>query len=176
MKCEYCEIISGNEKAEIVYQDDDILAFIKEDAYSPGQITIIPKEHMTIFEMVPNKILEKMTVVANKLGMAIFDTLGSHGTNIFIENGLGANQTVPHFAMHVIPRSENDSLDLQWQPQQVPEDELQEDFIQIQSNAEGMSISDQEKKEDVTVSSDKTEVVLEDEGDNYLLKSLKRKP
>ncbi|MBU1111258.1 MAG: HIT domain-containing protein, partial [Nanoarchaeota archaeon] len=48
MKCEYCELISGSEKAEIIYQDDEVLAFVKEDAITPGQITVIPKEHFTI--------------------------------------------------------------------------------------------------------------------------------
>lgn len=176
MKCEYCEIISGDEKAEIIYQDDDVLAFVKEDAITPGQITVIPKEHFTILEMIPNKLLSKMVNVSNKLGMAIFDTMGVQGTNILVENGLGAGQTVPHFAMHIVPRKENDGIGLQWEPQQLLPEELEEDFIQIQSNAKEMSISDEEPKKEVTVSSGKTEVVLEDEGDNYLLKSLKKRP
>ena len=46
MKCEYCEIISGKEPAEIIYQDDEVLAFVKEDAITPGQITVIPKENL----------------------------------------------------------------------------------------------------------------------------------
>lgn len=175
MKCEYCELISGKEQTDIIYQDDEVLAFVKGDAITPGQITVIPKEHFTILEMVPNDILSKMVNVANKLGMAIFDTMGVQGTNILVENGLGAGQTIPHFAMHIVPRKENDGIGLQWDPQQLSEAELEEDFIQIKSNAKEMSISDEKPKEEVKVSSDKTEVTLEDDGENYLLKSLKRK-
>jgi len=176
MKCEYCEIVAGKKKAEIVYQDDDIVAFVQEDAITPGQIIVIPKEHLTILEMLPVKTLQKLTSIANKLGMALFDSLGCQGTNILVENGLGAGQKVPHFSMHIVPRNENDGLNLQWQPQQVPEDELQEAFIQIQSNSEGLVVTDKEEPKEVVVESEKTEAVLEDDGENYLLKSIRRKP
>ncbi|MBT3298103.1 HIT family protein [archaeon] len=179
MNCEYCEIISGNQKANIIYQDDEILAFVKEEVISPGQITVIPIEHLTILEMVPGKILDKMFTVANKLSMAIFETMGCHGTNIFVENGLGGGQTVPHFSLHVIPRYENDNLKLNWVPQQVLPEDLENDFIQIQMNAEGLTISDEipsEESEDIVVDEGDTEVVLKKQDDeNYLLKSLRRR-
>lgn len=183
MNCEYCEIVSGKQKANIIYRDDDVLAFVKEEVISPGQITVIPIEHHTILEMVPGKIMDQMFTVANKISMAIFETMGCHGTNIFVENGLGGGQKVPHFSLQVIPRYENDGLKLSWEPKQAIPEELENAFIQIQMNAEGLKISDEvppeenAEGEEIIVDEGDTEAVLEKKKDeeNYLLKALRRR-
>jgi histidine triad (HIT) family protein len=186
MKCDYCEIIDGKEPVEIIFRDKDVLAFVDYKALAPGQITVVPTEHYTILEMVPNKILEKLFNVANKLSIVAFEVLGVQGTNIFIKNGLGANQTVPHFAVHIIPRKENDGLNLMWNPQELSEFDLEDAMVQITSNTEGLDIS----KEDTIEDSGVEETTGEDAGDgeegnakkpkkekqNYLLKSIKRRP
>ena len=176
MKCDYCEVVKGNEPREIIYQDDDLMVMIEQVALAPGEIVIVPKEHYTIFEMLPKKLITKMSNIANKVGVAVFDSLGCQGTNILINNGLGAGQNVPHFALNIIPRFENDNLNLQWNAQELNEADLEDAFIQLGSMTEGLVIEDHDKVE-VVKTEGKTEVVMEkDEDDNYLLKSLRRKP
>ena len=170
MKCEYCEL----RKSEILYEDDEIAVIIKDTAVTPGQITVMPKEHFTILEMVSNKIVEKCFLAANKVSIAIFESLGAQGTNLLIQNGLSANQKIPHFSIEVIPRREEDGLNLQWTPQQLMEDELESVFSQLK----GAKISLKEKKEkEIKVEDEQTEMVVEEEGkENYLLKSIRRIP
>lgn len=166
MKCEYCELEKG--RAVIVYEDSEVVAAVKDTVVHPGQITIFPKEHFTIMEMVPDEILSKCFSLANKIGAAVFEGLEAQGTNIIVQNGISAGQKVPHFAIEVIPRREGDGLKLQWEGKQMMEDELEMVIKQLQSVA----------KEVPKVEEKKTEaVVKKKEGEeNYLIKSQRRIP
>jgi histidine triad (HIT) family protein len=171
MKCEYCEIIERNREPEIIYQDEEVIVAIKDLTTTTGQVTVFPREHNTILEMVPDNILEKCAILANKVGMAIFDGLAAQGTNVLIQNGLGAEQKVPHFGIEIIPRREGDDLNLQWEPKQVMEDELEATLMAIKESLN--------KKEEVKV--EKTEEKEEgkkekSDKDNYLLKSIRKIP
>lgn len=169
MKCEYCELVERSSKAQVLYEDNEIMVVVKDMIFTPGQVTIFPKSHFTILEMVPDAILQKCFTIANKVGMAVFDGLGSQGTNILVQNGLSAGQKVPHFAVEVIPRREEDNLNLRWDPQQVPEEEMDRTHQMLTEVVMG---------EDVVIpKEEKTTVVNKIGGkDNYLLKSLKRIP
>ena len=170
MKCDYCEIVQ--EKRNIVYEDNEVIAAVKDTALAAGQITVFPREHVTIMELVPDFVLQKCSVLANKVGMAIFEALGCQGTNIFIENGLAGGQKVPHFAIEVIPRAENDGIQLTWQPQQIAEDELEVTASILKEELERPARIKEEKKEEKP-----TEKIAEKENTrNYLLKALRRLP
>jgi len=158
MKCELCET------KEILYEDVDVVVAVKDVALTPGHLTVFPKEHFTILEMVPEKILKRCANIATKVSVAVFDGLGSQGTNIMVRNGLGAGQSVPHFAIDVIPRQDGDNLPLEWKPLQLMEDEMELAFTQIQEGLKLVKDTKQEKKSE------------KPKGPNYLLKSLRRIP
>ena len=170
MTCEYCEIIEGKGKAEVLYQDDDLLIVIKGLAVAPGQITIFTKDHQPIIEMVPDEIIKKCSVMAKKVSIAVFEGLGSLGTNVLVQNGLGAGQKVPHFAIEIVPRRENDGLNLQWEGKQLEEVDLETTFEALSK------VADEPVKIGGSESSDGSEEKVIDDKDNYLLKSIKRLP
>ena len=183
MTCEYCEIADGKGKAEILYQDDDLVVAVKDLGVTPGQITVFPKKHATIMEMVSDEVLEKCSVMANKVSIAVFEGLGAQGTNIIVQNGLAAGQKIPHFAIEIIPRQENDGLNLQWEPKQLMEDEMESTFLALKEGVEkGVEPIKEEKKEEKK-SSDKSDDKKEDsekkkkeDKDNYMIKQLRRIP
>ncbi len=125
MKCEYCEIVEREGKAPILYIDEELVVAIKDKVMAPGQITIFPRKHYTILEMVPELLIAKCSVVANKVSMALFESLGCQGTNILISNGLASGQSVPHFGIEVIPRIEEDKVGLTWEGKQLNDDEFE---------------------------------------------------
>lgn len=177
-ECDYCEIVAGRQPAQVIYKDDDVVAFVAYNAITDGQITIIPTKHFTILEMIPHELLNKLGDVTNKVGMSVFDGLGAAGTNILIQNGLDAGQSVPHFSMHVVPRKENDGLKLEWEPKEIDEPTMEDAFMLITTNTENLDISKEDGSEIVANEGD-TQVVLEktdDEEENYLIKSLRRRP
>lgn len=178
MNCEYCEMAKGKSKnVEIIYADEEVAVAVKEAVLTPGQITVFPKDHFTIMEMVPDNILRKCAQLANKVGIAVFESLGCQGTNILIQNGTGANQKVPHFAMEIIPRREGDGLKLEWKPQQLMEDEMETTFLMLKDKGEQLLNLGKSEEKVVIVAPEESKKVKEEEGkENYLLKSLRRLP
>src|SRR3989344_3239827 len=174
MNCQYCEL----RKSAILYEDKDVAVIVKDTAVTPGQITVLPKQHFTILEIVPNELVEKCFLVANKVSMAIFESVGSQGTNIIIQNGLSAGQTVPHFAIEVVPRREEDGLNFQWQPKQLNEQELESLLSQLSEVKVNLKEKAETKdKREIKVKDENTEIIVEKDGKkNYLLKSIRRTP
>jgi len=164
MKCDYCEL--ERERFNIIYEDELAVAAVKDAAVLPGQVTIFPRQHFTILEMVPNDVLRHCIVLANKVGSAIFDALEAQGTNIIIQNGLAAGQNVPHFGIEVIPRREGDGLNFQWPSKQLTEDELEMLFQELEEG----------KKTKAEEAPESNEPPTKEEKENYLLNSLRRLP
>ena len=54
MDCVFCKIVNKELPAEIVYEDDNFLAFLSIDPVSPGHTLVIPKEHHRWVWDVPN--------------------------------------------------------------------------------------------------------------------------
>ncbi len=123
MTCIICDLI--NEKKETIYQDDKVVVLLVSKAFTLGHIKVVPKNHISIFEQVPDEILSYMITVANKFATILFDTLGLHGTNILIQNGVGAGQTIPHFTIDVIPRKSGDNLNLKWDMNKASHESLE---------------------------------------------------
>jgi len=175
-KCDYCEIAKKKIKAEVVYEDDKVIAVVKDLATALGQICVLPKEHYTILELVPNEVVDHLFRIVNKLSMAIFESLGVQGTNIIVNNGTAAGQEVPHFCVEIIPRKEGDGLNFEWKPKQLMEEEMDTAFLMLKEEGDKIIITKEEKKEKV-FHDEKTEMIVEKEGEeNYLLKQLRRLP
>ncbi len=179
MKCDYCEIAKKEIRDDVVYEDDQVIAVIKDLAPLPGTVSIFPKEHLTILELASESLTGHLFKIANKLSIALFESLGVQGTNIIVQNGTAGGQKVPHFSVDIIPRKENDGLDLQWKPLQLMEGEADKAFSALKDDLGNLVLGADEKKK--VVKSGKTEVVLEKEKtadgeENYMVKQLKRVP
>ncbi len=158
-----------------LYKDEKVAVALRDKVFMPGQLTVFPVEKFTILEMVPEDVLAKCFLLANKVSIAAFESLGSQGTNIIIRNGLGAGQNVSHFGIEVVPRVENDGLNFEWQGkrailQQIKpeqEEELERTASLIKEALENVKPVEQ---------GDEEEVKEEEEKNNYLLKSLDKIP
>jgi len=117
MNCEYCK-----EQRNIIYDDGLILGFLDSNPYTKGHIVLIPKQHYTIMEQVPDEVIGNLFVVANKISAILFDVLKVNGTNVLINNGI--DQEIPHMSLNIIPRDEKDNLNLSWEPKKADEDDL----------------------------------------------------
>ncbi len=179
MTCELCDIISGESKAAVLFEDDTTVIAVRDNVLTPGQISVFPKEHAPILEMISDDVLGHCANLANGVSVAVFETLGAKGTNLLVRNGLGAGQNIPHFSIEVIPRQENDGLNLQWEPKQILEDEMDRTFVLLKD--ELVSLQQQKSKvEEKVVEKKETESteekIKDNEKPNYLLKSVRRIP
>ena len=102
--CVFCKIIRREIPGAIVYEDNDVLAFLDISPTAPGHTLVIPKEHHETFLGTPRKLMYNVMDVAQRIGQVQIKTLKAQGVNILINNYPPAGQSVPHFHVHVIPR------------------------------------------------------------------------
>ena len=110
--CVFCRIIKGDLESKKVYEDELILALIAKNQVSNGHTLVIPKEHYENIFDIPKELLTKLMVVAQELAVKYQTELNATGINILHASGKDAQQSVPHFHIHVVPRYPNDGLDL----------------------------------------------------------------
>ncbi len=107
--CIFCQIITGQKQATIIWQDDSAIAIQDIFPQAPSHLLIIPKEHYSdITECKDNLLLGKMLNRASFL--AAQEGLSS-GFRIVINNGKQAGQTVSHLHIHVLGGRE-----MKWPP------------------------------------------------------------
>ena len=124
MSCPLCQVKEKQFQSLTLYEDEQVMAILHPYPAQKGHVLVFPKMHVQIITLVPDEVLAKMYLVAQKLAAAVFDGLGAQGTNILLPNGELAGQTLPHFALHVLTRAENDGLKLDWEPKPAPQEEL----------------------------------------------------
>ena len=172
--CVICQIIEGKVPSKKLYEDDEVFVFLDFNGATPGHTFVVPKEHFPIFEQVPDKIVEKLFKISNKVSTALFETLQVQGTNIFITNGVSAGQSVAHFVINIIPRKEGDGVNLQWQPRQLSEEEMSTVELKIKEGAENVGGFEAGSNEQIEKTEEKRETIANDE-ENYLWKSVNRR-
>ena len=104
--CIFCKIINREIPASVVYEDDDVMAFLDISQTTKGHTLVIPKEHHKNFLATPSEVSNKVMEVAKRIGMAQVEMLGAKGVNILTNVNEAAGQSVMHFHVHVIPRYE----------------------------------------------------------------------
>jgi histidine triad (HIT) family protein len=173
--CIVCQIIGNSVPSKKIYEDDSILAVLDVNGASPGHCFVIPKNHYSIIEQVPNIEIGNLFQVANKISIAMFDSLRAKGTNIFVANGIPAGQTVAHFLINVMPRSENDGINLQWQPKQLSEEEMSTVELKLREGASKMTLFDSKQDISKPISAPTTISMTSDE-EEYISKQMRRLP
>lgn len=108
MDCLFCKIIKGEIGSEIIYEDDDIMAFLDINPTTNGDTLIVPKEHYENIYDIPEEILLKLNNVYKKLYPIYKEKLGCIG--LTLTNNLEYAQEIKHYHMHFIPRYSNDSV------------------------------------------------------------------
>ena len=122
--CIFCAIAAGDGPAEIIEQDEHTVAFMDINPWTRGHALVIPKQHAkNIFEIEDDE-LGYVAVAAKRLATRMRDTLHCDGVNLLNSAEPAAWQTVFHFHVHVIPRYEDDPLQLPGRPMDVEQDEL----------------------------------------------------
>jgi histidine triad (HIT) family protein len=171
--CVLCQIIDGTIPSKKIYEDDDILAILDFNGANPGHSFVIPKQHIPILEQVPSHLVGKLFNIANKISSTLFDVLKVQGTNIFVANGVPAGQKVAHFMVNIIPRKENDGINIQWPAKQLSEEEMSTIELKIKDGIGGVGFETPEKP-----TKQEKEPVSESisEEDNYMVKQLRRIP
>lgn len=123
--CLFCEIIRGKKPSHKVYEDEEVYAFLDINPKVRGHTLVVPKEHNeTFLDLDPTQIDELFESV-QEVAKAVTEATDADGFNLMQNNGRAAGQVIDHVHVHILPRTQEDDLDLGWS-YEPEEGELQE--------------------------------------------------
>ena len=110
--CIFCKIIKGEIPSYKIYEDDKTYAFLDIKRDTIGHTLVIPKQHCTNILDCDEEYLSAVANAVKKISNHYVDNCGFSGVNIINASGVSAQQTVFHFHVHIIPRKDDDGMDL----------------------------------------------------------------
>lgn len=109
--CIFCDIVRGAAPASMVYQDEQVVAFLDIRPVNPGHVLVIPRVHAACLAELEADLGGHMFQVAMRLGQALRQaSLRCEGVNLFLADGAVAGQEVLHVHLHVLPRFQGDGF------------------------------------------------------------------
>ena len=101
--CLFCKIVRGEIDAEVVHDEDEVLAFNDINSKAPVHVLVIPRQHVANLEEVgdlPDAVVKRLfevaSLVAEELGVT------ENGYAVRVNNGRDAGQEIFHLHMHVM--------------------------------------------------------------------------
>lgn len=124
--CIFCKIIKGDIPSNVIYEDDDFKVILDVGPVAKGHSLILPKKHYQDFYELPEELAVKVIKLAKKLVPQITEKLNCDGFNILQNNKEVADQSVPHYHMHLIPRYEGGQKLFAYTPLEFSAEEMTE--------------------------------------------------
>ncbi|MDP8253832.1 MAG: histidine triad nucleotide-binding protein [Candidatus Kaelpia aquatica] len=103
MECIFCKIVNSEIPAELVYQDDEIVAFRDIHPKAPTHILIIPKRHIDRISDISKEdsgLIGKMVFIAKELAQS--EGVAESGFRLVFNNNKDAGQEVFHIHLHLL--------------------------------------------------------------------------
>ena len=103
MECIFCQIVAGKVPSEILYRDEEVIAFRDINPQAPTHLIIIPQKHIPFLthlteEQLP--LIGHMVNIANQLARK--EGISESGYRLVINCGEQGGQLVPHLHMHLL--------------------------------------------------------------------------
>ena len=103
MECLFCQIIAGKIPADIVYQDDEFLAFRDINPQAPKHVLVVPKAHigsLTDLTEEQESLIGRLIVRANEIAKK--EGIAESGYRLTVNCGADGGQIVPHLHFHLL--------------------------------------------------------------------------
>lgn len=103
MSCLFCNIIDGKIPADIVYQDNEVLAFRDINPQAPTHILCIPRKHISTtndLSAEDEALTGKLLLTAGKLAKQM--GIDEDGYRLVMNCNGHAGQTVFHIHLHLL--------------------------------------------------------------------------
>ena len=107
--CIFCKIINQHNRANIIYENEWVLAFLDANPVNQGHVLVVPKVHVEHLTDLSSELLSQTMATVQKIMSAQMEQPGVDGVNVMQNNYEAAGQTVPHVHFHLIPRKTGDN-------------------------------------------------------------------
>lgn len=108
--CIFCKIINKQIPSSVVYEDNDVVAFLDISQATKGHTLVLPKKHYSNLLEIEDEVLAKIIKVAKTIAISMQDSLGAQGFNLVNNCNEVAGQSVMHFHLHIIPRYDHEEF------------------------------------------------------------------
>ena len=109
--CLFCKIIEGEIPSKTIYEDEIVKVMMDINPISDGHLLILPKKHnKDLLDLDDETALHIKKIIVEILIPKLKNKLNCEGVTICQNNGLG--QEIKHFHVHLIPRYENDNINM----------------------------------------------------------------
>ena len=101
--CLFCKIATGAIPSNIVYQDEDVVAFVDINPQAPKHILLIPRQHIASIAdltLEDGPILAKLFTIVQKLAHDM--GIDEKGYRFLTNMGPDAGQSVFHLHFHLL--------------------------------------------------------------------------
>ena len=101
--CLFCKIVNKEIPAEIIYEDNQFVAFKDIEPKAPVHLLVVPKKHiLSVNHLTPedNTLVGELFLVAQK--MARTEKVAETGYRLIFNIGKDAGQTVDHLHLHLL--------------------------------------------------------------------------
>ena len=101
--CLFCKIVAGQVPADVVHDDERLLAFRDIRPQAPVHVLVIPKEHIpSLGEAVDahRTVLGEILLLAKELALA--EGIAEAGFRTVLNTGRDGGQTVEHLHLHLL--------------------------------------------------------------------------
>lgn len=123
--CIFCSIVSGRQPGVNVYHDADFIVIMDKYPINTGHTLVIPTKHYDDLLHMPPAEVGRLYSLVPDIAKAVVSAVSADGFNVGQNNGIAANQIVPHVHVHIVPRFIDDSPDGKWPARRVaPQDDL----------------------------------------------------
>jgi len=122
--CIFCGIVAGDLPAQVLDSDEHTVSFMDISPATRGHALVVPRTHADDLFDIADADLERTMIAARRLARRIEAALEPDGFNVINACRPAGWQTVFHYHLHVIPRYQDDPLELPWIPRGAPEEEI----------------------------------------------------
>ena len=101
--CIFCDIFTGDEPGDILYQDDTVTAFRDIHPVAPTHVLIIPNRHIsTVNELTAadETLVGHMFTTARKV--ALMERIAEPGYRLILNTNYDGGQVIYHMHLHLI--------------------------------------------------------------------------
>lgn len=101
--CIFCQIASRQKDDDLVFEDEEIVAFRDIHPKAPVHFLIVPKEHIESINELGEKnkgLVERMVFLARKLAEEY--GVSKSGYRLIFNVGRGGGQIIDHLHLHLI--------------------------------------------------------------------------
>jgi histidine triad (HIT) family protein len=121
--CIFCSIVAGKQPGVSVYRNEEFMVIMDKYPINNGHILVIPVKHYDNLLHMPAVEVGRLYSLVPDIAKAVVSAVHADGFNVGQNNGIAANQIVPHVHVHIVPRFIDDSPDGKWPARRVANQE-----------------------------------------------------